>query len=91
MTEFPWNFDMEEAPKGRTVKVDRKHPKTGAMLQSEHFVPDTVILASKCGKVTTSHFIPAEQRWNMFAAGEQPVAWMPWPTHPLSTTESSHE
>jgi hypothetical protein len=34
-----------------------------------------IIAASACGVVCVSYFIPDEKRWNMFAAGQQPVAW----------------
>lgn len=74
-----WNFNMSEAPRGRTVAVTRAGEKAAIV---ETFVPDKVILATKCGKVIASHFMPKEQRWLMLAAGEQPVAWQPWPSHP---------
>lgn len=51
----------------------------------------SVILASKCGKVTRSRWIADEQRWQMLGAGEQPVAWMLWPIHPTAAKgEESH-
>jgi hypothetical protein len=46
-----------------------------------------VILASKCGKVIRSNWIEKEQRWNSFAAKEQPIAWQLWPEHPSATDE----
>lgn len=52
---------------------------------------NTIILATKCGKVTTSRWIEKEQRWSMLAAGEKPVAWMAWPTHPNITKSSDGE
>lgn len=42
-----------------------------------------VILATKCGKVTTSRYLPKEDRWEMLAKGEQPTAWHSWPTYPV--------
>ena len=46
-----------------------------------------VILASKCGKVLVSRWVEKEQRWNAFAAKEQPVAWQPWPEHPSALAD----
>jgi hypothetical protein len=75
-----WSFDISKAPRGRYVVVNRKFGKT--LADAKVFKPDRVILATKCGKVTTSHYMPEEKRWEMLATGEQPVAWHPWPEHP---------
>lgn len=75
-----WSFDMSKAPRGSYVVVNRKFGKGQA--DAKVFQPDKVILASKCGKVTVSHYIPDEKRWSMFQPGETPVAWQPWPEHP---------
>jgi hypothetical protein len=84
-----WNFDISDAPRGkivqRTVKVKDKD------VTSDVFKPDRLILATKCGKVTTSEYIPRHQRaggiwvearWEFLATGEEPVAWQVWPEHP---------
>lgn len=76
-----WNFDISEAPRGRMV-TKRHKTKNGGVVESEHFEGVHVILATKCGKVTKSYFIPDADRWLMLAKGEQPVAWQPWPEHP---------
>ena len=83
-----WNFNMSEAPRGRTVAVTRAGEKAAIV---ETFVPDKVILATKCGKVIASHFMPKEHRWLMLAAGEQPVAWQPWPSHPRPQQPEDNE
>lgn len=75
-----WSFDISQAPLGRMV-VHRHATKDGWTL-SERFAPDSVILATKCGKVLKSHWLPLEERWVMLAKGEEPVAWMAWPDHP---------
>ena len=75
-----WNFDISKAPRGKYVIVNRKTGKT--MTDVKVFKADPVILATKCGKVTSSRYIPDEKRWEMLAKGEEPVAWMAWPTHP---------
>lgn len=71
---MPWSFDITAAPRGRYVlrsaAKGKGHIKT--------FEPAAVILATKCGKVTVSHYLPEQKRWMMLADGEQPVAWMPW-------------
>lgn len=72
-----WNFDIGAAPRGRTERVE-----VAGKPAKSFFVPDRVILATKCGKVTASHWILNEQRWEMLAVGEEPLAWQPWPVHP---------
>lgn len=42
-----------------------------------------VILATKCGKVIKSQWLVNEGRWLNLAKKEVPVAWQPWPEHPL--------
>ena len=76
-----WSFNIDAAPRGKTVTEHRKTAKSE--FDVNVFEPERVILATKCGKVTLSHFIPKEQRWAMLAKGEQPVAWHPWPEHPI--------
>lgn len=75
-----WNFDISQAPRGRTVNQARTIK--GVDTEVAVFERDPIILATKCGKVTTSYYIPKEDRWCMLAKGEQPVAWMAWPEHP---------
>lgn len=41
-----------------------------------------IIVASKCGKVFKSRFMPDVGRFEGFNKGEMPVAWQPWPEHP---------
>ena len=75
-----WNFEIEAAPRGQTTLQPRKVGDKETTVSV--FVPDRVILATKCGKVTLSEWLPKEGRWMMLAAGEQPVAWQLWPEHP---------
>lgn len=75
-----WNFDITRAPRGKYVVRDRKLGKGRG--DTREFVPDRVILATKCGVVTASHYLPEQKRWEMLAKGEQPIAWQPWPRHP---------
>lgn len=75
-----WNFDLTKAPRGKFVVQNRKFGKGYA--DTKVFQPDKVILASKCGVVTVSRYLPDEKRWEGFAHGEQPIAWQEWPTHP---------
>ena len=76
-----WNFNMDEAPRGhfRTVKrtID------GIERNWEEHVPEKIIAAIGDGQsVTTSYWIPKEERWCMFSKKVGPIAWMPWPKHP---------
>lgn len=41
-----------------------------------------IIVATSCGKVTISQFLPKADRWEMLAKDEQPLAWQDWPEHP---------
>lgn len=75
-----WNFDISAAPRGRTEQQSRRVGDKQTTVSV--FVPDRVILATKCGKVTLSEWLPKEGRWMMLAAGEPPVAWQIWPEHP---------
>ena len=75
-----WDFDISRAPRGETV-VSTVVIKGEERVRNT-FKPAKVILATKCGKVTLSHWLPEEKRWLMLAHGEQPVAFMNWPKHP---------
>jgi hypothetical protein len=82
-----WSFDISEAPRGATVTEHRKTAK--AEFDVEVFKPARVILATKCGKVVKSQWLPVDAnegrkvaRWEMLHVGEEPVAWQPWPEHP---------
>lgn len=69
-----WSFDIAAAPRGRYVlraaSNGKGHVKT--------FEPVRVFLATKCGQVTISNYLPDSKRWEMLSANEQPIAWMPW-------------
>lgn len=75
-----WNFDISQAPRGKMVT--QVQSRTKGDIEVTRFVPDRVILATKCGKRTLSQYIPDEDRWQMLAKGEQPIAWFPWPDYP---------
>lgn len=78
--DVTWNFDISAAPRGRIVQQTRK--VKGEDVTGDVFQPDRVILATKCGQVTTSRYLPKEDRWEGLATGEQPLAWQLWPEHP---------
>lgn len=82
MTE--WNHDIAAAPRGAYVIKNRKFGKSHA--DTKVFEPDRVILATKCGQVMVSQYLPDEKRWEGLAVGEQPVAWQAWPHHPTVGT-----
>lgn len=69
-----WSRDISAAPRGRYVlraaAKGKGHIKT--------FEPARVFLATKCGHVTVSNYLPESKRWEMLATNEQPIAWMPW-------------
>lgn len=83
-----WNFDISQAPRGNMVETT-VHTVNGSRTTSRH-VPARVILATKCGKVVLSHYIPDDEgRWMMLGKGEEPDAWFAWPEHPHSLPSSS--
>ena len=85
--QMDWNFDISQAPRGRYVVKARKIGKGEG--DQRVFVPEPVIVATKCGVVTRSHYLPEQKRWAMLAKGEQPVAWQPWPEHPNAEAEAA--
>lgn len=80
MSVFEWSRDMASAPKGRMEP--RQRIGRDGISKWEEFVPDQIIAASACGKVTRSYWIPKEERWCMFTKDAPPVAWVHWPDHP---------
>lgn len=77
-----WDFDISAAPKGGfTEGMVLKGPKGKERLVQTYHAP-VLIVATKCGKVTTTKWLHEEGRWQMLAAGEDFIAWQPWPTHP---------
>lgn len=90
MTATPtdgWNFDISQAPRGRDVTTVVDTPKGQRMVT--RFVPQRVILATKCGKVVLTQYVPGDEgRWLMLGKGEEPVAWLAWPEHPNSARGS---
>jgi len=77
-----WSTDIKSAPHGR---YEIKQRREGVDIRV--FVPERVILTTKCGKVLQSYYVPDEKRWMFLHHGEQPVAWMPWP-EPYSVSPS---
>lgn len=80
-----WSTDIKTAPHGRYVVKQRREG-----VDQRVFVPERVILTTKCGKVTLSHYLPEEKRWLMLGHGEAPVAWMAWP-EPFNLPETANE
>jgi hypothetical protein len=78
-----WNTNINGIPCGSQVK--RSVQTKDGVKQYDDFQRDDVILATRCGKVIKSYWIPDEKRFAGLANGEQPVAWVPWPRHPNSS------
>lgn len=85
-----WNHEIDTAPRGHNVKSTRT--VKGKFQEVTDFEPDHVWLATKCGKVLKSYWIPEAgkiaARWSGLATGEHPVAWCPYivPEHPGALT-----
>lgn len=75
-----WNFDMSQAPKGKTVLVERAG-KNGPT-EVPVFRSDKVIIATEDGTVTVSRWLPEELRWEMCSKKDTIIAWHPWPEFP---------
>ena len=82
-----WNFNMDEAPRGRTNIVTRQIGKN--VVVSEEFISDQIIAAGNDRVVTLSRWLPKEGRWSMFTKDTPPVAWKPWPKHPQDEADEA--
>ena len=76
-----WNFDISQAPKGEARHVERTIGKNTVMV--EVYDAPRIIAAGNGGVVTTSRWDHKRQAWSMFAKDVPPMAWAPWPDHPL--------
>lgn len=78
-----WIFDMATAPKGSVVKTRRMIGRNEA--EVEHYQSVTIFAAGADGEtVTPTRWLPKEERWAMFSKDAPPIAWRPWPVHPLA-------
>lgn len=80
-----WNFNMDEAPKGEYETVTRE--LKGKDVSYKRYVPVYIFAAGNNLVVTPSRWLPEEGRWSMFTKGVPPIAWHPWPEHPLLNKE----
>jgi hypothetical protein len=83
-----WNFDLSAAPKGEWTETVEKGGRSGERLTRRYSAP-RVIIASKCGKVITTRWLPPDEkekrpngRWEFFNADEEIAAWQAYPVHP---------
>lgn len=83
-----WNYDMSAAPRGEWTETVEKGGRSGERHVRRYSAP-RVIIASRCGKVITSRWLPPDEkekrpvgRWEFFTADSDPLAWQPYPTHP---------
>ena len=86
-----WNFDIDEAPRGTTVRKVITNSK-GIDVARDTFLPDKVIVAASGRMVMVSYWMPPQEdrpngRWHGLAAAERPIAWMPFPEFPEGDTE----
>jgi hypothetical protein len=89
-----WNHDMTACPLGKEVTATRlvadKNSASGKTVRDfKEYQRDDVILASKCGKVIKSYWIPDEKRFAGFQPDEEIVAWMAWPSHPGTVSQEA--
>lgn len=70
-----WDSDISKAPRGKYRVVPAGKEGQGARRVFERA---EIIAASKCGVVCISYWDDAAGKWDMFASGEQPIAWQPF-------------
>lgn len=68
----PWNFNMDEAPKGKWHDVEDNKGKTKRVFIA------VKLFAARGGCLTYTRWIPDEERWEFFTKDHPPEAWMPW-------------
>lgn len=81
-----WNFDIDAAPRGTTVRKVITNSK-GIDIARDTFLPDKVLVATSGRMVMVSYWMPPQEdrpngRWHGLATDEQPVAWMQFPDFP---------
>jgi len=82
-----WNFDISQAPKGHPYQIELNRSGKVVTVDSYHY--ERIIAAGSGGVVTLSKWLPDEGRWEMFSKEVPPLAWMPWPDHPLAERSKS--
>ena len=76
-----WNYNMGEAPK--SYIEGKVHLREGKPVSIPTLVPKKIIAAVDGeALVTLTYWLPNEDRWCMFAHGQVPMCWMPWPEYP---------
>lgn len=74
-----WNFDMIAAPRSDYVTEKRQ---IGKAIKDVKTLAKKYVIATDGEIVTRSYYIPDDDRWCMFATGQELVAWQPWPEPP---------
>lgn len=59
---------------------------SGTVVNLSYWQPRPLTKKEKYGGMTIDQRDPNDGRWIMYAAGETPLAWMPWPAHPRPKT-----
>ncbi len=84
-----WNYNMDEAPRGKYVT---KTLKVGIRQVETEMYEHDLIIATDGDIVTLSKWLPPitdgpvskqrDGRWMMFGLKQTPLAWQPWPKSP---------
>ncbi|ARO24780.1 hypothetical protein TAL182_CH03035 [Rhizobium sp. TAL182] len=88
-----WSFNIDEAPRGKTVMVVRTVKGEEKSFDEKVIAP--VWLATQCGRVIKSYWLEQTKfspaRWAGLAVNEVPVAWQDFivPEHPNSPGSAS--
>lgn len=80
-----WNFNIEEAPKS-TVVYKEYTRKDGKKVKKPEF--NFIAIWATDGLILTrTHWLPEQERWNMFKKDSPPKAWQPYLIPELPTIE----
>jgi hypothetical protein len=79
-----WNYNMDQAPKSVYGEIETgRYNKIGEAIMKPHLFINRIIAAAvEEDLVTISYWLPREYRWCMFAKGQVPLCWKPWPEYP---------
>jgi hypothetical protein len=82
-----WSFNIDEAPRGKTVTVTKT--VRGEQREVEETRREYILAVHADGTVDQSYWIPPRHtqsgavldgnRWSGFNVGRDPIAWAPWP------------
>ncbi|AXV15091.1 hypothetical protein CYG48_04880 [Neorhizobium sp. SOG26] len=84
-----WNNNLSTAPRGKMVPAQVR-TKDG-FKQIEQYQKEKILAVNSAHEVVSTYWIPPRytasgnvlegNRWSGFNAGDEPLAWAPWPVY----------